>query len=211
MKLTLKQNLPQFVLAFGLACSTVVTCASARADSDTTLSFDDNFHHGWNEVGAGSSVYFSNVVRKSDHPDINYAGGYFQAAYALTSPGAEGPLRGCFQIAPEVFGYGIYKGPGNYIAGATLWFRYNFVQPGWRFVPFIEGGGGGTCMDLPHSLDGKDFNFNLEAGVGARYFVTHHCSINLEYRFQHISNADLWKHNVGVNASGPTLGVSLFF
>src|ERR1700753_2374000 len=105
MKLTLKQNLPQFGLALGLACSTIVTCAAARADSDATLSFDDNFHRGWDEIGIGSSVYFSNIIHRYDHPDINYAGGYLQAAYALTSPGENGFFRGSFQIAPEVFAY----------------------------------------------------------------------------------------------------------
>jgi hypothetical protein len=114
-------------------------------------------------------------------------------------------------VLPEIFAADIYHGPGNYIAGATLWLRYNFVPEGWKFVPYIEGGGGGTSLDIPHNYDGKDFNFNLEAAVGFRYFIMPRCSLNAEYRFQHISNADLWDKNIGVNASGPSVGVSLFF
>ena len=66
-------------------------------------------------------------------------------------------------------------------------------------------------MDIPHQYDGKDFNFNLDFGVGCRYFISRRCSLNAEYRLQHISNADLWDHNIGINATGAALGVSFFF
>jgi hypothetical protein len=36
-------------------------------------------------------------------------------------------------------------------------------------------------------------------------------SVNLEYRYQHISNANLAHRNLGVNAHGPMLAVSFFF
>lgn len=185
----------------------VQTCL---ADSNG-FSVDDHFQRGWHEATIGSSVYFSNVITGFNRPDLNYASGFIQTAYTLTSPSGEGPFRGSFQLAPEAFGAGIFHGPGSYIAGGTLWFRYLFVQPGWRLVPFIEGGGGGTSMNIPHSYDGKDFNFNLDLGAGVRYFVCQHSSLNLEYRFQHISNADLWEHNIGVNAGGPSLSLSFYF
>jgi hypothetical protein len=35
--------------------------------------------------------------------------------------------------------------------------------------------------------------------------------LNLECRYQHISNANTGKHNLGINAIGPLLGVSYFF
>jgi len=129
----------------------------------------------------------------------------------ITQPGANTWYRGSLEVAPEIFGAGIYHGPGSYIAGATLWFRYNFVQPGWKLVPYFQLGGGGTVQNLPHSYDGKDFNFNLDAAVGLHYFIRPKLALNVEYRFQHISNADLWDHNIGSNADGPMAGVSLFF
>ncbi len=137
--------------------------------------------------------------------------GFAQAGFMVTEPKGSSIFRGSFELVPEIFGAGIHHGPGSYIAGATLWFRYNFVPEGWRFVPYFEGGGGGTSLDIPHHYDGKDFNFNLEAAVGFHYFIKPHLALNAEYRVQHISNADLWDHNVGVNASGPAVGVSYFF
>ena len=80
-----------------------------------------------------------------------------------------------------------------------------------RFVPFAQAGAGLTCSDVNRVLTGQNFNFNLDLGVGARYFVTRNCSVNLEYRYQHISNAKLSSRDLGVNAQGPILGISFFF
>jgi hypothetical protein len=41
--------------------------------------------------------------------------------------------------------------------------------------------------------------------------ITPRCSINLEYRFQHFSDASVTKVNLGVNAQGAIIGVSWFF
>lgn len=210
MKKAPKLSVPQLVSTLAVAISgAVATTQSAAADN--SFSLDENFRHGWHEATIGSAVYISDVVERFDHPDVNYWAGYAQLAYNVTSPGSDGPFRGSFQLAPEIFAAGIFHGQGSYVAGATLWFRYNFVQPGWRVVPYVALGGGGTSMDIPHKFDGKDFNFNLNATAGLRYFINQHWSLNAEYRFQHISNADLWNRNVGVNTMGPALGVSYFF
>jgi opacity protein-like surface antigen len=189
--------------------------AQSVSDNDSssaaTGSVDDNFRLGWHEVGFGAGFYTSNVCRNSNRPNSDYSLGYAQAGYMVTEPAGKSWLRGNLEVAPEIFGAGIYHGPGSYIAGGTLWFRYNFIPQGSRLSPFIEAGGGGTVLDLPHNYDGKDFNFNLDAGAGLRYFITPKCSLNAEYRFQHISNADLWSHNIGLNASGPVVGISMFF
>ena len=211
MKSIPKTSMSRFVPSFLLAASTAMVAAQSSTASGETFSVDDNFRHGWHEATIGSAVYISDVVQRFDHPDVNYWAGYAQLAYNVTSPSSDGFFRGSFQLAPEIFAAGIFHGQGSYVAGATLWFRYNFVQPGWRFVPYLALGGGGTSLDIPHKYDGKDFNFNLDATAGARYFINQHWSINAEYRFQHISNANLWNRNVGLNTMGPALGVSFFF
>jgi lipid A 3-O-deacylase len=172
---------------------------------------DANFRRGWHEASFGAGGLFANVVRASNRPNIDYAVAYAQASYTVIKPAGGGLFRGSFDLTPEIFGGGIYQDQGHYVAGATLWFRYNFVQPGSRFVPYIEGGGGGTFLDIPKRFDGKIYNFNLDAAVGVRYFIRPQLSLNAEYRLQHISNADLWDHNIGVNTSGPFAGMSLFF
>ncbi|MDB6021139.1 MAG: putative exported protein [Pedosphaera sp.] len=212
MKTTPKQHLSYCILISALTASCALADSqSGPAASEGSFSVDDNFRTGWHEATFGSTALFSNIRRRGDRPNVNYVLGYAQVAYAVTAPGDDGFFRGSFQLAPEAFAGGIYSGPGSYLAGGTLWFRYNFVQRGWKVVPYIEGGGGGTAIDLPHKYDGKDFNFNLDLGAGVRWFIEPRCSLNLEYRFQHISNANLWDHNAGVNTTGPSVGVSFFF
>lgn len=207
------QHLSQLAVVSALAASSLV--AGIQTASADSFSVDDKFQPGWHEASIGSSVYISDLIVGYNRPDINYASGFIQTAFTLNSPGngmaGEGPLRGSLQLAPELFGAGIFHGPGSYIAGGTIWLRYLFVRPGWRVVPFIEGGAGLTSMDIPHNYDGKDFNFNLNLGGGVRYFVCDRASLNLEYRFQHISNADLWKKNIGVNAGGPSASITVYF
>ena len=45
--------------------------------------------------------------------------------------------------------------------------------------------------DIDHSILGQPFNFNLDLGAGVRYFIGRNWSLSLEYRYQHISNANL--------------------
>jgi opacity protein-like surface antigen len=78
-------------------------------------------------------------------------------------------------------------------------------------VPYIQAGAGLTATDVNRELTGQTFNFNLDLGAGVRYFVTRNCSVNLEFRYQHISNAKLSDKDLGVNACGPMLGISFFF
>jgi opacity protein-like surface antigen len=187
------------------------TAQTLTASAPPAPGIDDNFRTGWHEVQLGGAVYFSNIFRNYNRPKVDYATGFAQAGYMVTEPGEDAWWRGSFELAPEVFAAGIYRGPGNVIAGGTLWFRYNFVQRDWKLAPYFQLGGGGTYIDLPHYYDGKDFNFNLEAGVGLHYFIRPNLALNAEYRFQHISNANLWAHNIGANADGPVIGISYFF
>jgi hypothetical protein len=47
--------------------------------------------------------------------------------------------------------------------------------------------------------------------VGCHYFVNDHLSLDAEGGYIHISNADLASRNLGINAIGGTLGMTLYF
>lgn len=180
--------------------------------ADAKLSLDDNFHTGWHElaVGAGEET---TCITGYGRPIVNYIMGFAEAGYFLYDTAGKGFLRGNLEVLPEAFGSGIFTSTttGHYIAGGSLYLRYNFIQPGWRVVPYLQGGAGLTSMDIDHQYDGMNFNFNLGAVTGVRFLVTHSCSVNLEALFQHISNADLGVHNIGLNSVGPRLSVSWLF
>jgi opacity protein-like surface antigen len=175
------------------------------------FSADDLFASGRYEAGLTTGVLLSPVASQQNRPEINYVTTGVQLGRMFGGVRGSGVLRGSFEAAAEAFGNAIYEGPGSYIAGVTVWLRYNFVPRGWRLIPYIQGGAGLLSTDIDRGLVGQPFNFNLDAGAGVRYLIGRQWSVGLEYRFQHISNANLGKRNVGINSQGPILGLSYFF
>lgn len=163
------------------------------------------------EMAAGSSVMFSPFAASNGRPTFNYATGFFQTGYMLSDPNGAGILRGNWEFLGEAFVGGFFIGRGHYITGTTLWLRYNFVQPGGRLTPYGQLGGGILFADIDQKIAGQTFNFNLDAAVGVRYFFQPDLSLNIEYRYQHISNANTGNHNLGLNAQGPVLSLSWAF
>jgi opacity protein-like surface antigen len=172
---------------------------------------DNPFQKGLFETSLGGGAMFSPFPVGLDRPTLDYTLTEAQLGYMLTD--VSGPVfcRGNLEAVGGVFGGGIFEGDGNYVAGTTLWLRYNLVPRGSRFAPFLQAGAGLTETDLNRRLEGQSFNFNLNLGIGARYLFARNWSLNLEYRYQHISNANMSSHNQGVNADGPMLSVSYFF
>jgi hypothetical protein len=208
-----RMNLSSAVmLALGvLLNSTILEKLRASEPAILQPSVGDSFHNGLWEASAGQAILFSPFIATQNRPKLDYELTEFQLGYMLTPVCGSGFWRGNVEVAGSAFGGAIFEGRGNYVAGATAWLRYNFVPRTGHFVPFTQAGAGLTGTDLDRRLEGQNFNFNLNLSAGARYFVRPNWSVNLEYRYQHISNADLSPRNLGVNAEGPMLSVSCFF
>jgi len=172
---------------------------------------DGPFQKGLFETSLGTGVMFSPVIVGVSRPRVDYTVTEVQLGYMLTDASGPSIFRGNFEIVGSLFGGGIFDGEGNYVSGTTAWLRYNFVPHGSRFVPYMQGGAGLTETDLDRRLEGQNFNFNLNLAAGVRYCFARNWSVNLECRYQHISNADMSAHNQGVNALGPMLSISHFF
>jgi opacity protein-like surface antigen len=178
-------------------------------DSDST--FSTLFDSGHYELTLNNGVLFSPFVATRNRPTINYSLTELQFGYMVTDVQEHGMFRGNFEITGAAFGSGIFEGTGSYIAGCTTWVRYNFVPARGRFAGYAQAGGGVVGTDIDRGIVGQTFNFNLDLAVGVRYFLFPKISLNLEYRYQHISNANLGRKNVGINAHGPMLGLSYLF
>jgi lipid A 3-O-deacylase len=201
-----------------LACAALVlatsVCALGQEEWRSPAEVGDManvFERGRYELAVGGGVLFSPYIVSRNRPTFHYTFSHVQIGRMLTSVNEAGALSGNVQAAADVFGSVIFKGPGSYMAGGTAWIRYNFVQPEWRVVPYAQAGAGITFTDIDRRIVGQTFNFNLDLGFGARYFIAPRWSVNLEYRFQHISNANLGRHNLGINSHGPVLSASRFF
>jgi opacity protein-like surface antigen len=87
----------------------------------------------------------------------------------------------------------IVHGPENRFESIMVGPRYNFVQPGWKIVPFVEGGVGLGFADSNPTWGGlgQDFNFTFDAAAGVRYDINCDFFVRLAVQYQHVSNAGL--------------------
>jgi opacity protein-like surface antigen len=174
-------------------------------------SVDSLFQKERYEAGISSGVLFSPILADKGRPTVDYTLSGVHFGWMLTDVNESSCLPGNWELLGEAIGGTTFCGRGNYLAGGTAWVRYNFVEPNWRLLPYVQGGGGAELTDFDQRLIGEHFNFNLDLAAGVHYFVKPNLSLNLEARYQHLSNAKFARTDIGINAFGPMLGVSYFF
>lgn len=116
----------------------------------------------------------------------------------------------------------IERGPESRYVAAIGGFRYNFIQPNRRMVPFLElrGGTGFTDAQQPNEVahhrpavgQGQDFTFTFIMGAGVRYNFNPNYSVSAGVAFMHVSNMYLSEpkyYNHGINVVGPTIGLNV--
>ena len=127
--------------------------------------------------------------------------------------------HGAFEVAAEPFASAIVatsrRGAGfatqtTAEAGVSLPVLTYYFDTGTRLLPFIEGGAGVMYTSLTRFKLGGRFQFLPFAGAGLSYFLTDKLALRVDGRFRHISNADIFKDNVGLNSYILTVGISYF-
>ena len=65
----------------------------------------------------------------------------------------------------------ILHGPENHLEDFIAGPRYNFVQPGWKIIPYVEGGVGIAFADSNPQLGGlrPGLQLHFPVGAGAKY------------------------------------------
>jgi len=100
-------------------------------------------------------------------------------------------------VEPDVY---VHKVGDEYVIGLTPHLRYDFAT-GTRLVPFLDGGAGVTATSIgPPDMSGT-FEFNLQANVGAYWFVRDHLAFTGEAGYMHMSCAGIHHPNLGANKS----------
>jgi len=123
-------------------------------------------------------------------------------------------LRGYHQFYISAIAEPIFKGIENYYFGFNVGFRYNFVQPHSRFVPYISGGVGAGGIDSHPEVpggQGQDFTFNILSAAGISYMVNDQWKVDVGALYQHLSNGGQTDPNPSLNLFGPQVGVSYSF
>jgi lipid A 3-O-deacylase len=193
-----------FSISLAMVCSVVT---GARAGDD----FSDYFQRDRYEATLASGVMFSPVGADKGRHTVDYTLSGLQFGWMMTEPGRPAWWRGNLEVAAEAMGGKVFEGRGSYLAGGTAWLRYNFVQANWRLIPYVQAGAGAEATDMDRRLIGEHFNFNLDVSAGTRCFLAPNWALDIECRYQHISNAKISRHDIGINAVGPMIGLSYFF
>jgi opacity protein-like surface antigen len=129
-------------------------------------------------------------------------------------------LGGFLRGNTEFFFRGDYEqfvhGPENHFEGIMVGPRYNFVQPGWKLIPYCEGGVGVGFADSNPQQGGlgQDFNFTFEVGVGAKYLINDTWFVRGGVEYQHVSNAGLSEpeaQNHPIDELGPKVSFGYSF
>ncbi len=176
--------------------------------SATPLESDRFIESGANEVQILAGVFVSPVIgprRAYNYELTTVRFGHF------FSPRKDG-FGNHFEILGEVFGAGVFEGPGHGFGGGGGLVRYNILRPERRCEPYLQVGFGIQYSDAYHdstqNLLGGPLEFDSQAGAGLRCFVKKDVSITVELDYHHISNGNTYRRNVGVNALGIMVGVS---
>jgi opacity protein-like surface antigen len=205
----------------------VLSLANSMADPNTTQSGDPKDLKGlipppcdemdWTlELGSGG--LWSNV-RNDDDKAYTIVPISFTASLRLDDVSLDHELGGILRGYSEFFFRADYDqivhGPETHYEGMIVGPRYNFVQPNWKVIPYIEGGVGIVFADSNPKAGGlgEDFNFTFIVGAGAKYNITDKFFARLGAEYQHVSNAGLSDPtpNNAIDAVGPKLSFGYSF
>ena len=171
-------------------------------------------------IELGSGVSWSNV--RSGQPNQAYTNVPISltASLKLDDVSLDHFLGGYLRGYSEFFFRGDYEqivhGPENHFEDFMVGPRYNFVQPGWKIIPYMEAGVGLGFGDSDPQLGGlgQDFNFTFEVGLGARYNFCDNWFVRAGAEYQHVSNAGLSEPefpNHPIDELGPKVSVGFSF
>jgi hypothetical protein len=202
------------VLALFSLCTWTALAGDAGKEI-TSAATPGPFERGMWELEGGAGYFGSFSTTSAKRPTINYQLEDVRLGWIYDSPRHDGWLRGNNEFILEAMGGPVTKGPGSYLAGGSLLWRYNFVQPDAKWIPYLQLGAGVLDNDVhqghPQREIGEAFEFVLQGDVGVRYRISDQWSVSAEAGFRHISNADLASRNQGLNSLGGLMQVSYFF
>jgi hypothetical protein len=210
--MTLQLKRPHLLFSIIVSLATVVH-AGDHSPSVAVTQNKDWFDGGKIEFELMTGVVGAPIA--GDHIGYHYTDSELRLGWMLYSPNGSGFFRGNVELLASAGGGGIFDAPGSVFGSLGLILRYNFLQPGARFVPYFQIGAGTFISDISENKEQEDiggtFEADLKAGVGTRFLISRNWSLNTELFFEHISNADTHTRNVGINALGGLVGISRSF
>ena len=135
----------------------------------------------------------------------------FRYGWILTDAHGPGLLRGRFEYAVDALPVVMVFQPGGraYGFGFDPWImKWNF-EPRHRISPYIELGGGGLITTREIPVGEQRFNFTPTGAIGVNLLRgKYHWSI--DFRYFHISDAQITSFNPGTDTFGVRVGFGTF-
>lgn len=191
----------------------VGTVAQLRAGSETvtTTSATQPLDAPSFELST-ESAYLMGIIGNPNSYEIGAQ--FITARWRWGTHTSDGWLRGFNQFYFLAMAEPIFRGPENHYFGISTGFRYNFVQPNARFVPYVSGGIGLGAIDSHANINGaqgQDFTFNILTAAGISYKIDEHWKASAGILYQHLSNGGQTDPNPSLNLLGPQLGLTYSF
>jgi hypothetical protein len=174
----------------------------------------DSITGGQGDFLLTEGFYNSSFIPSPRKPIFAFAETDLQLGYMLPIIG-NSFYRGNFEGLVDLFAWASTREQSGVLGGAALGVHYNFIQPGWRVVPYLGLSlglsGNNLYEDQNQRIIGGPFAFVLQAKAGARFFIRKNWGLILEGGFEHASNLDIYQRNVGLNQVGGRLGMFCLF
>lgn len=174
-------------------------------------------HFGYGKIysslqgGWGKAFALGNVAGDGDGRKAEYVAILPQLGIGLTDiVGDNSWFRGNLDAVFQGEFLAAYEPNSGYSAGLSLLLRYNFLHSE-QWVPYLEIGGGVGVLDFDLRDQADGLVFYPQAGLGMHYLFTDNLSVDLGWRFHHMSNANTDLPNNSINASLLMFGFSWFF
>lgn len=208
-------------VALLVACTSVpATAGDFSASRREAIPYDipqprSAFAKGTWELSLLGQGYWNFEYESSNNPELNYIVGGARLGYMLSDPQGTGFWSGNNQLLVEGLYADVTDGPGEYIAGANLIIRRNFVRGGSKSTWYVQAGAGAVWSDIYEDLNqtliGRRCEISLLAGLGFRYQINDRWHFLIEGNYRHISNADTADRNTGLDALGGGIGFGVSF
>lgn len=198
---------------------------------DLRTGFASRFAKGTTLWGANAGFGFTFDL-PSTHPgapdrtNMDFLFFFPHFKYNLTGPIGDSFYRGAlywvveagaavtFQDSDRLFADGVRRtvdqAPKFQLGFVPIQGEYKFLSPARRWAPYVQVGAGfswGDFNDGAVEISTK-FEFILNAGAGVEFFLSENRSVALGYRLWHLSNSNIERPNIGLNAHVFTVGFS---
>jgi len=139
--------------------------------------------------------------------------------WQLDDVGNPGWRRGNTEWITSAYFHPVWDGTESRFLGGAFGPRYNFVQEGWKVIPYLGAQVGFGFTDSRNNAalpgaQGQDFVFTFMVETGVRYQVNETIDLSLGALYQHFSNAGLSEPaqtNYGLDVLGPTMAIHFKF